>query len=244
MKKCTLFLMAMCACASLSFAQVLKINQMGTDDAMERIFVKEILPGEVIEMATEENFIEFDSDVINMSEIAQTVNLILEVADGYTDGIDISGCWKECLFPWNFRFDPVELPSQGAEVFKIDYNTNGIENSQALVICTFVVEGYDDFVFYVRFGDAQESVTEPVITKNQAYPNPATSVVTIDYALNKSNAQISLYNILGVRVHEQPLDSQEGTATINISDFAPGVYFYTIKVDGKAVETKKLVISR
>jgi len=245
MKKCTLFLMAIFACASLSFAQVLKINQMETNDAMERIFVKEIQPGDVIEIATEENFIEFDSDVINTSEIAQTVNLILEVADGYTDGIDISGCWGECLFPWNFRFDPVELPEQeGTEIFKIDYSTNGIEKSQALVICTFIVEGYDDFVFYVRFGDAQMSVTEPVITKNQAYPNPATSVVNINYALNKSNAQISLYNILGVSVYEQPLDSQEGTATINISDFAPGIYFYTIKVDGKAVETKKLIISR
>ena len=244
MKKCSLLLMAIFACTSLSFAQVLKINQVEREAGAVIQIIKEIQPGNVIEMATEEDFIEFDSDVMNISDMTQTVSLKLEIADGYTEGIDVGACWRECLAPWNFNFDPVELPGQGTEIFKIDYNTNQITKSQALITCTFSVAGYDDFVFYVRFGDAPISVAELVITKNQAYPNPATSVVKIDYALNKSNAQLSLYNLLGVSVYEQKLNSREGTATINISDFPQGIYFYTIKVDGKAVETKKLVISR
>ena len=243
MKKCTLFLMVTVACVSFSFAQVLKINQMETNDAMERVFIKEIQPGDTIEMVIKEDFITFDSDVINTSYVEQTVNLLFEVS-GETEGIEISGCWDMCNNPGNYKFGPVDISAQGEHVFNIDYKTNGIENSQALITCTFSVAGYDDVVFYVKFGNVETSVTEPVIAKNQAYPNPASAVVNINYALNKRNARISLYNILGVSVYEQQLDGQEGTIAINVSDLAQGIYFYTIKVDGNVVDTKKLVISR
>jgi hypothetical protein len=63
-------------------------------------------------------------------------------------------------------------------------------------------------------------------------------------ALNSGNAQVVFYNILGVSVHEQSLNGQTGSAKVNVSNFATGIYFYTIKVNGKSVETKKLIISR
>jgi len=242
MKKYILFLTAI-LCVYLSSAQVLKINQMGHDDDYQRVFVKEVQHGEVIEIATVEDYPEFDSDVINMSNGVQSIGLKIEVFN-YTEGIDISVCWGECLNPWNFDFRPVELEKDGKEVFKVDYSTNKIPESAAWVTCTFLVDDVEDFVFHVKFGDAAASVTEPTITTNRAYPNPASSVVNIDYALNKKDAQIALYNILGVQVYAQTLNSTEGTAKINVADFAQGIYFYTIKVDGKAVETKKLVISR
>jgi len=243
MKKCILLLIASLFCASFSYAQALKINQMQWDeDYTAREFVKEIQSGEVIEFATDKDFVQFDSDIINISNSAQTVNLKLEVFNN-TEGIDISACWGSCLNPWNFNFEPVEMVEEGVEVFNVDYESKGIAGSKAWVVCTFSVEGYDDFVLNIKFGDAV-SVTEPVITKNNAYPNPASSVVNIDYALNRDNAQIVLYNILGASVYEQPLKGQEGKATINVSDFASGIYFYTIKINGKAIESKKLIINR
>jgi len=243
MKKYVLFLVAV-FCVHLSSAQVLKINQMQWDENYTvREFVKEIQSGEVIEMNTEGNVIVFDSDVINLSNTTQFVGLKLEVFN-YTEGIDISVCWGACLNPWVFDFNPVELGEQGSEVFNVDYYTNTLLGSSAWVTCTFLVDDVEDFVFHIKFGDAVSSVKEPAITTNKAYPNPATSIINIDYKLNKGNAQIALYNILGVSVYEQPLSDHEGTAKINVSDFAPGIYFYTIKIDGKTVETKKVVISR
>jgi hypothetical protein len=242
MKKYVLFL-AIISCACFSFAQILKINQMEENEE-GRVFIKEIKNGDTIQMGTEESFVEFDSDVINNSDVSHSIGLKMEVVDGYTDGIDISACWDECLAPWNFRFEEVTIAAGKTEPFKVDYSTNGIPDSKALVSCTFLVDGVEEIFFYVRFGDADVSVKESVITTIKAYPNPATSVVNIDYALNKRNAQIALYNILGVPVYEQPLRSQEGTVKINVSDFAPGIYFYMIKVDGKSIETKKLIISR
>jgi hypothetical protein len=244
MKKCIVLLIAILSCVSFSFAQTLKINQMQWDkDYTVREFVGEIQPGDVIKMNTIDTLVIFDSDVINISNSAQSVNLKLEVFNP-TEGIDISACWGACLNFWNFKFDPVEIVEEGIEQFSVDYYTHQILESKALVTCTFSVEGYDDFVFHIKFGDADNSVKESVITTNRAYPNPATSVVNIDYALNRESAQIALYNILGVQVYEQTLNSQEGTAKINVSDFTSGIYFYTIKIDGKAIETKKFVISR
>ncbi|MDR2972515.1 MAG: T9SS type A sorting domain-containing protein [Bacteroidales bacterium] len=243
MKKCIVLLIVILSCVSFSFAQALKINQMQWDeDYTAREFVREIEPGDVIEIDTDKNFVQLDSDVINISNSAQSVNLKMEVSNP-TEGIDISACWGACLEPWNFNFDPVEIAEEGEEQFIVDYYTNDILNTAAWITCTFSVEGYEDFVFYIKFGDAV-SVTEPIITTNKAYPNPATSVVNIDYAVNKGNAQIVLYNILGVQVYEQTLNGQEGIIKINISDFTSGIYFYTIKIDGKAIETKKFVISR
>jgi hypothetical protein len=215
------------------------------EDYTVREFVREIQSGDVIEMGTETRYIEFDSDVINLLNGTQSVGLKLEVFN-YTDGIDISACWVECLLPWNFDFRPANIVEEGAEIFKVDYDTNDIPDSKAWVTCTFMVEGYDDFVFYIQFGDAEppESITEPVITTNRAYPNPATSVVNIEYSVNSDNAQVTFYNILGVQVYEQPLNGREGTAKIDVSDFSSGIYFYTIKIAGKAIETKKVVIGR
>jgi len=243
MKKCILLLIASLFCASFSFAQALKINQMQWDeDYTAREFVREIHSGDIVEINTDKTFMQFDSDVINISNGVQSVNLKLEVFN-FTEGIDVSACWGACLNPWVFDFDPVEMLKDGIEIFSVDYLPNGIEESKAWVVCTFSVEGYEDFVFNIKFGDAENAVTEPVITINSAYPNPASSVVNIDYAVNKDNAQVVFYNILGVQVYEQMLNGREGTAKVNILDFASGIYFYTIKINGKAIETKKLIIS-
>ena len=242
MKKYVLFLAAVFF-ASLSFAQVLKINQMELNDDEERVLVREVQNGETVEMSTEGNFIEFDSDVFNTSDIQRSVSLKVEVFND-TEGIDISGCWGECNAPWNFDFEPMEILAGDLANLKIDYNTNDLIDSKAWVTCTFFVDDVKDFVFHIKFGEAEMSVKEPVITKNNVYPNPATSIVNIDYALNSGNAQVVFYNILGVSVHEQSLSGQTGTAKVNVSDFATGIYFYTIKVNGKSVETKKLIINR
>jgi hypothetical protein len=241
MKKCIVLLIAILSFVSFSYSQTLKINQMQWDeDYTVREFVREIQPGDVIEIDTNKEFAQFDSDVINISNSVQTVGLNLEVSNAKEK--DISACWGvECLEPGNLNFRPVEIIQQDTANFKVEYC--GILGGCAWIVCTLFVEGYDDFVFTLKF-DNFVSLQESLITTNKIYPNPATSIVNIDYATNRGNAQIVLHNILGVQVYEQTLNGKKGTAKINVSNFASGIYFYTIKIDGKAIETKKLIISR
>jgi hypothetical protein len=40
------------------------------------------------------------------------------------------------------------------------------------------------------------------------------------------------------------LDPERSSLLINVSDFNPGVYFYTLFVDNKNIVTKKLVVKK
>ena len=78
-----------------------------------------------------------------------------------------------------------------------------------------------------------------------AYPNPANSIVSIKYDVNSTSdkGKIIFYDMLGKAVKEIIISDKQGIAKVNVSDMDPGVYFYTFMVNGKAVGTKKLVIT-
>ena len=80
---------------------------------------------------------------------------------------------------------------------------------------------------------------------SNAFPNPANSTVSMKYDINEFSQKgtIVFFDMLGKSVKEIALTDKKGTAKINVDDLNPGVYFYSFLVDGKAISTKKLVIS-
>ena len=81
-------------------------------------------------------------------------------------------------------------------------------------------------------------------TISNVFPNPATSVVSIDYNLNSSfqKSKIIFYDVLGKEVKEVKLNDNQGTAKISTDDMFAGIYFYSLTMDSKIVATKKLVV--
>jgi Secretion system C-terminal sorting domain len=67
------------------------------------------------------------------------------------------------------------------------------------------------------------------------YPNPASSVVTIQYALNENEqADLIFYDILGNKVKEEKLYSNSFNKAIDIDGLASGLYVYQfISTSGK-----------
>jgi len=82
-------------------------------------------------------------------------------------------------------------------------------------------------------------------TISNAFPNPANLSVSMKYDITEFShkGQIVFYDMLGKAVKEIALSDKKGTAKINVDDLNAGVYFYSFLVDGKAVSTKKLVVS-
>lgn len=73
------------------------------------------------------------------------------------------------------------------------------------------------------------------------YPNPSSGPVTID-CIGFSDPSIRIFNIAGEGMLKK--SNLGGTSqSINLSDFAPGVYFVEISEDGKVI-TKKLIIKK
>ena len=91
-------------------------------------------------------------------------------------------------------------------------------------------EGTNTFKFYLK----------------EVAPNPAMNEVTFKYSFAPGNktAAIDIFNVLGTKVKTIDLNAQEEMVRINVIDFNPGVYFYTLTVDGINKLSHRLVIKR
>lgn len=84
------------------------------------------------------------------------------------------------------------------------------------------------------------------ITVQDVYPNPATDHAFVDYRVLQDQvaARIVVHSVLGNTMGEYELPSFESQAKILTGNLNPGIYFYTLYIDGEAVMTRKLVVKR
>ena len=73
------------------------------------------------------------------------------------------------------------------------------------------------------------------LTLSDVYPNPSNRIAQLDYDIKneKAKAKITINSFIGNPVAEYELDPERNTLVINVSDFNPGVYFYTLFVNNK-----------
>lgn len=87
-----------------------------------------------------------------------------------------------------------------------------------------------------------------VASLSQNRPNPFSEETIVDYTLPQSvkSAAMRITNMQGavLRVVELPAAAGEGTLTVKTSDFPTGEYFYTLLIDGKVFESKKMVLTK
>ncbi|MBU1719148.1 MAG: T9SS type A sorting domain-containing protein [Bacteroidetes bacterium] len=88
----------------------------------------------------------------------------------------------------------------------------------------------------------EEKATEtPYLGQNQ--PNPHNGTTVIPYKIQPgSKAFLQITNNGGELAKEYVLKANENQITIHIRGFAPGIYFYSLVVNGQVVETKKMVV--
>ena len=90
----------------------------------------------------------------------------------------------------------------------------------------------------IELKDAQSIVLE------QNVPNPFAEQTSINYFLpdEVNKAQLLFYNAQGKLIQSLEL-TQKGKGSVNVfaSDLSNGIYTYTLVVDGKVIETKKMV---
>jgi hypothetical protein len=107
----------------------------------------------------------------------------------------------------------------------------------------------ENFVVEARYEVASGSktnFTHKDINLSEIYPNPSNRIAQLDYDLvnPKAKAKISINSFIGNPVAEYELDPERNSLVINVTDFQPGVYFYTLFVDNKNVVTKKLQVKK
>jgi hypothetical protein len=107
----------------------------------------------------------------------------------------------------------------------------------------------ENFIVEARYEVASGNTpdfTHKDIKLSGIYPNPSNRIAQLDYELvnPKAKAKISINSFIGNPIAEYELDPERNSLVINVTDFQPGVYFYTLFVDNKNVVTKKLQVRK
>jgi hypothetical protein len=77
------------------------------------------------------------------------------------------------------------------------------------------------------------------------FPNPFTDETMINYYLpNESTGSIAVIDMFGREIAFFNLTNGENTLIIKSENWAPGVYSYSFRVDGKNIEHKKMIITQ
>jgi hypothetical protein len=71
------------------------------------------------------------------------------------------------------------------------------------------------------------------------YPNPFTTSITINNISQIENVEIKIYNVMGAEVKNSNITNQ--STTIETGDLSPGIYFYKIMNNNKAVQSGRLI---
>jgi len=131
--------------------------------------------------------------------------------------------------------------------FSGDYQPNNVAGEASISYVFFDENDLSNFstinVTYIASTVGIEENNFDNVYLSNAYPNPANTVVTLDYDLKSVNgAKLVVYDLLGSVVKNVEVNDAIGKLKINVSDLDEGVYFYSLLVKNENVTTQKLVV--
>ena len=170
-------------------------------------------------------------DPLGSFQVGKKINCFT-IYDGYDKSmtIDLNYYNHAMLIPSSVRYNVSPNGWNGKYIPGVAY-TAGFYHTDVFFRLT-----YDD---YTGIADQEEQNVLSV------YPNPASTEISVEYRVADANrAVLEFSSMLGNVVKSEVLDARLNKSVVNISDLDNGVYFYSLKVDGKIVGTSRLVIAR
>ena len=215
-----------------------------------------IEPGTTIDIVSDINpafEIQFDIHIINTTDA--DINVIAQMESDPSNTTQDYLCWGNCYLPGVVEAsNTVAAGGEGifnGHVMFADANWNTLPvGTTAKITYTFFDERNPEetYSFIVNFKYEPESIADfnSIDVFSNAYPNPASNVVSFDYNMpfNVNSASVAIYNMMGQEVVRQELNLGGSRADINVSDLNEGVYFYSLIVNNQTVKTNKFVVSR
>ncbi len=243
MKKILLFSILLLFAGGLS-AQSLTLFYEGTN----------LLPGAQIMVIGDPSaeYIQAKVDVKNNGSAAIPTKVKKVIHEGDTiPGTSNYFCWGLCFAPWTY-VSPNEIviePGQTVLDFYGDYNPNTLIGSSKVTYVFFNRDNVNDSVAVtVEFKASLASIADPITSASlsEVYPNPAINNAMVNYTLpeNHQRASIVVTNMLGSRVKEITLSTAEGQARIPVADMTNGIYFYSLVVDDRIIQTRKFIVKK
>ena len=195
--------------------------------------------------------IQFDLHIINTTDAE--INVVCEMECDPSNLTQDYLCWGTCFMPGTLTAThPVAAGGEGVfngHCMFTDKEWNTLPVGTASKISyTFYNERNPEekYTFTVNFKYQPESIADfnSADVFSNAYPNPASNVVSFDYNMpfNVNSASVAIFNMMGQEVVRQELNLGGSRADINVSDLNEGVYFYSLIVNNETVKTNKFVV--
>lgn len=88
------------------------------------------------------------------------------------------------------------------------------------------------------------SLNLPVLYQNEPNPFNVSTTIRFDIPANYTKANLYIYTYQGEQIKSYKIDTK-GTGSIQIkgSEYKPGIYLYSLIVDGKEISTKKMILT-
>jgi hypothetical protein len=232
MKKALLFLFV-CALGGALSAQTLQITQ-----ADSTVYGNATSSPDIYGYITVKNISNIDANYL-VKRIDKNYNAL-------TDSNAI--CWQTCFNPdVSVALFPLYIPA-GQEnnqfVGHVYPDGDGVPRSGAIT-----------YVFYKQFDESDSisftmnyevtanfSTVENKLPELKVYPNPAKDILHIELSRTRGQAsEFELFDMVGHKLYSKKVTAN-ANFDVDLKKLAKGVYFYTLKQNGKALITKKLVV--
>ena len=121
-----------------------------------------------------------------------------------------------------------------------------------LLIISFFIFGFtfatQNNNFENLFNDQNQTDSTSInfneLQKLKIYPNPASNYLFIEYdIIFIKEAKLQIYNSIGAIVYTKILVEKQDNFKISVSDYKNGLYFCSLQIDGKPLNTKKILIN-
>lgn len=198
-----------------------------------------------VENANDDNELIFI--ITNTSDEPVTISLSRRVVSEVPGSYNIFCFGGGCYDSQNSAENPMTLQpgetSEGSD-FHFLYNPCGNEGTTS-VNYSFASADYSVSVMvnYI-YSTVGISSSDLFVNSLAAYPNPASTSVTVSYDLSglNSDARLVITNLVGSKVAVRSLNGNSGKVNVDLSNLDAGIYFYSIEANGQAISTRKLIV--
>lgn len=157
--------------------------------------------------------------------------------DHYNINSDITMTYDECLWPVLNK----SLEDQYHLIYQADYDVGiALDNNHDYVENRITY--YNDWPWVTGV----QNTNSKQLSVSQNYPNPASTETTINIELPTKGVDVNLEvrNTIGQIVFTDSkgnVNNIQNSFIIDVSDFSPGVYFYTVKINEQTI-TRKMIV--
>lgn len=135
----------------------------------------------------------------------------------------------------NYVLETGMIPGQSSFKFEIAPKGNPSDSREHAVNVNVEEKSVRNYLFQSK-----------EITVHEIYPNPFQDQAIIDYKVADPfvKAKIVIHNVLGKPITDFDLDAGESKIKIFADEMNPGVYFYTLYINGSGVATRKIMVRK